>query len=203
LSCFSSEKGEENVENSLLVKTDASFAMNFLIYIQNIFLNQNRKEGEVTFPYLPSRIIFNEHFESKYNELWNEVSQKIADDHINGASIFYEEKNLFYERLFPVNSTGLKDFSEIYKAFDVWWNSFAGRFAAERSVDEAGEKLYSDLAASLIERGIKPEQELHISLIYDKCVLADAKVLPYYAVIPIKDFFVNYEELVQKLLKHI
>lgn len=44
------------MENSLLMKIDASFALNFLIYIQNIFLNQSRKEGEVTFPYLPLRI---------------------------------------------------------------------------------------------------------------------------------------------------
>ncbi|MFS0644391.1 hypothetical protein [Siminovitchia sp. 179-K 8D1 HS] len=191
------------MENSLLMKIDASFALNFLIYIQNIFLNQSRKEGEVTFPYLPLRITFNENFESKYNELWNEVSQRIADDHINGAYIFYEEKDLFYERLFPVNSIGLKDFSEIYKAFDVWWNSFAGRFAAERSIDEVAEKLYADLAASLIKRGIKPEHELHISLIYDKCILADAEASSYFAVIPIRDFFVKYEELVQKLLKYI
>ncbi|MFS0593212.1 hypothetical protein AB1L05_16640 [Cytobacillus horneckiae] len=187
------------MENSLLMKTDVSFALNFLIYIQNIFLNQSQTKEELKFPYLSTRISFNEDFEIMYKELWSEVSESISDDNISCEIRFYEEKDLFYQRLFEINSDSLKQFREIYKTFEVWWNSFAGRFSVERSIDEMGQNLYMDLADSLIKRGIKPEKALSISLIYDECLLANAEVSSYFAVLPIRDFFVQYKVLVSKL----
>jgi hypothetical protein len=187
------------LENSLIMKTDTSFALNFLIYIQNIFLNQNRNEEDLRFPYLSTRIAFIEDFELKYEELWNEISQRISDDNKNDVRTFYEEKDLFYQRLVVIDADSLKNFKEIYKTFKVWWNSFAGRFSIERSIDEMGQKLYWDLANWLVQRGIEPKKELNISLIYDKCLLANAQISSYFAVVPIRDFFVKYEELVPKL----
>lgn len=181
------------------MKTDSSFALNFLIYIQNIFLNQSRTKEELKFPYLSTRISFKEDFELIYKEMWSEVSKGISDDNISGEIRFYEEKNLFYQRLFVINSDSLKQFNEIYTTFEVWWNSFAGRFSVERSIDEMGQNLYMDLADSLIQRGIEPEKALCISLIYDECLLANAEVSSYFAVFPVRDFFVRYKELVSKL----
>jgi len=185
--------------NSLIMKTDTTFALNFLIYIQNIFLNQNRNEEDLRFPYLSTRIAFKEDFELKYEELWNEISQRISDDNKNDVRTFYEEKDLFYQRLFVIDADSFKYFNEIYKTFKVWWNSFAGRFSIERSIDEMGQKLYWDLANSLVQRGIEPKKELNISLIYDECLLANAQVSSYFAVLSIRDFFVKYKELASKL----
>ena len=39
------------MENSLVMETDTSFTLNFLIYLQNIYLNQNRNEDDLRFPY--------------------------------------------------------------------------------------------------------------------------------------------------------
>ncbi|SLL31577.1 L-rhamnose mutarotase [Bacillus dakarensis] len=191
------------MENSLIMKTDTSFALNFLIYIQNIFLNQNRNEEDLRFPYLSTRIAFKEDFELKYDELWNEISQRISEDNKNDLKIFYEENNLFFQWLFVNDEDSLMNFNEIYETFKVWWNSFAGRFAIERSVDEMGQKLYWDLANSLVQRGIEPKKEVNISLIYDECLLANAQVSSYFAVLPIGNFFVKYKELVQKLKMYI
>ncbi|MDA7027522.1 hypothetical protein PJ311_13095 [Bacillus sp. CLL-7-23] len=55
------------MENSFVMVTDAPVSLNFLIYIQNIFLNQKRQE--LRFPYLSTRIVFKEDFELKYKEL--------------------------------------------------------------------------------------------------------------------------------------
>ncbi len=51
----------------------------------------------------------------------------------------------------------------------------------------------------IIPRGTKPQRSLDISLIYDECLLVDIDVSAYFAVLPIKDFFVKYNELVLKL----
>lgn len=191
------------MENSLLMRIEASYALNFLIYIQNIYLNQNRNEEESRFPYYPSKVAFKEEFDLGYKSLWDKVSQRISDHHSNGVKIFYEEKDLFYQSLFVNNSDSLKEFNEIYKSFKVWWGSFAGHFAVERSSDEKSEKLYVELASSLTQRGIEPQKELSISLVYDECLLVNLEVSPYFAILPTKDFFVKYNELVPKLQKCI
>ncbi|ASN05801.1 hypothetical protein [Virgibacillus necropolis] len=185
--------------NSLLMKTDKSSALNFLIYIQNIFLNQNPNEDELRFPYFSKRIAFKKDFELKYEELWNEVSQKVFDDNVNDVRIFYEEKDLFYQSLFEIDACSFKEFSEIHKTFQVWWNSFAGSFSLERSVDEVGQKLYVDLTNSLSQRKIEPCSELHISLLYDECLLANPEVTSNFAILPVKEFFIKYKDLVRKL----
>ncbi len=153
------------MENTLLMKIDTSFALNFLIYIQNISLNQNRNEEDLKFPYLSTRMEFKEDFELKYIELWNAVSQKISGDDSNGLRIFYEEGELFYQKLFEDNTDSLTNFNEVYKCFQVWWDSFAGRFSVERCIDETVHNLYLELANSLKESGVEPKKQLNISLI--------------------------------------
>ncbi|MDQ0153951.1 hypothetical protein [Robertmurraya andreesenii] len=83
--------------------------------------------------------------------------------------------------------------------FKVWWGSFAGQFAVERTTDEKVESLYRDLAYSLQKKWIEPFKALHISLLYDECVLVNANTSSYFAVLPIRDFFVAYKELVPRL----
>jgi hypothetical protein len=50
----------------------------------------------------------------------------------------------------------------------------------------------------LIKKGIKPQKELNIILIYDDCLLIDLEQTPYFAVLSIKDF-VKSKELIAKL----
>jgi hypothetical protein len=189
------------MKNTLEMETDASFALNFLIYIQNIFLNQDQKNENLRFPYLPTNVLFRDDFEIKYKELWDEVSQRIANDNKKGAIPYHEDRELYYERLFVIDEASSKVFNEIYKTFNVWWNSFAGHISVERSIDEMGQQLYTELANILIHKGIKPKRRLNISLIYDQCFLADTHTSSYFAVIPIRDFFAKYNELVSKLEK--
>lgn len=191
------------MENSLLMRTEATYALNFLIYIQNIYSNQNCNEENLRFPYYPSKFVFKEEFELEFKDLWDNVSQRISDHHRNDQKIFYEEKDLFYQSLFVDNSNSLKNFNEIYKSYKVWWDSFVGHFAVERSIDEKVEMIYVELAKSLTQKKIVPQKELSISLIYDECLLVNSEVSSYFAVLPIKDFYVNYHELVPRLQKCI
>ncbi|MEO4055628.1 hypothetical protein [Solibacillus sp. CAU 1738] len=187
------------MENTLLMRTEASHSLNFLVYIQNIFLNRSQSRDELKFPYIPTRCEFRKDFDMRYRELWDEVSKRISEHPINDIKIFAEEKNLFYKGLFVENDDTLNEFNEIYNSFKVWWGSFAGRFSVERSIDEKGQEIYAELASLLLEKGIKPQKELNISLIYDECVLVDLEPSSYFAVLSIRDCFVNYKELIPKL----
>lgn len=186
--------------NSLQMRTEATYSLNFLVYIQNIFLNQTQSKEEFKFPYIPIKYIFQEDFELCYKKLWDEVSQRISEHPINDIKIFNEEKDLFYRSLFKPSNDNLKDYHEIYLSYKVWWDSFAGRFSIERSIDEVAQKLYMELANSLIQNEIEPQKELNISLIYDECLLVNVDASSYFAVLSTKDLFVKYKETVLKLL---
>ena len=185
------------MDNLLEMEIDTSFTLNLLIYIQNIYLNQNEKD--LKFPYLSTKMVFKEDFEIKYKELLDEVWQKIFSSNDNDLKVFYEDKDLFYQKLFENSPENLTSFNEVYKSFKVWWGSFAGQFSMERSIDEIGHTLYVDLTNWLLQRRKTPQNRLRISLIYDECVLANIPFSSYFAVVPIRDFFIKYKELVPRI----
>ena len=186
--------------NSLQMRTEATYSLNFLVYIQNIFLNQTQSKEEFKFPYIPFKYIFQEDFELCYKKLWDEVSQRISEHPMNDIKIFNEEKDLFYQSLFVPSNDTLKDYNEIYQSYKIWWDSFAGRFSVEMSIEEVAQKLYMELANSLIQNEIEPQKDLNISLIYDECLFVNLDAPSYFAVLSTKDLFVKYKETVLKLL---
>ncbi|MEC0239499.1 hypothetical protein P4H66_06470 [Paenibacillus dokdonensis] len=188
------------MKSTLLMKTEAPISLNFLVYVQNIFLNRNRSRNEMKFPYITSKFEFREDFDMRYRELWNVVSKRIAEHSIN---FLEDEKNIIYQGLFAQDDNTLNEYNEIYRSFIVWWRSIAGGFSVERSVDEIGQQIYTDLASLLVEKGIQPQKEFIISYIYDECLLFELEPSSYYAVVSIRDCFMNYKGLVQKLQQSI
>jgi L-rhamnose mutarotase len=188
--------------NSFIMRTEANYSLNFLVYIQNIYLNQTQSRDEIKFPYLPATYIFQEDFEIQFRKLWIEVSNRISHHPIHDLEIFTEEKMLFYQRLFAESETSMGDYEDIYQSFTAWWDSFAGRFAIERSIDidDKGQKIYMELAKLLTQKGIEPQNDLNISLLYDDCIVANMKPSSNFAVIPIRDFFINYKKLIPQIL---
>ncbi|WP_404328287.1 hypothetical protein [Mesobacillus maritimus] len=184
--------------NTLLMRTEASYSLNFLIYIQNIFINQNQSREQIKYPYIPSKCEFRKDFEMSFKEVWSQVSKRISEYPIHDQTIFYE-KTIFYKSLFAENDQSLNVYNELYLSFKVWWGSFAGRFAIERSFDVYGQEIYTGLANRLMEKEMKPQRDLSISLLYDECLYVELKPAAYFAVLPIQDWLVNHKELIQKL----
>ncbi|MGM0904534.1 MAG: hypothetical protein ACQEXB_26005 [Bacillota bacterium] len=187
------------MENTLLMRTEASYSLNFLIYLQNIYLNQNQNKDPLKYPYRPTKCEFRKDFEKSFKEVWNQISKRIPEHPKHDQNIFFEEKNIFYKSLFIENDDTLQEFAEIYLSFKVWWGSFAGRFAIERSFDVHGQDIYGALVNLLLEKEMKPQRELDISLIYDECFFVDLDPAGYFAVLPIKEWFVNYKQIISKL----
>ena len=102
------------MKNTLVMMTEASCSLNFLVYIQNIFLNQSHDRNELKFPCMPTKYEFPKDFNKHFRELWEEVSNQISENQINDLKIFTEGKSLFYHGLFTEHDDTLKDFNDIY-----------------------------------------------------------------------------------------
>ncbi|MER2059067.1 MAG: hypothetical protein ABTA16_09610 [Niallia sp.] len=185
------------MENTLEMRIEASFSLNFLVYVQNIYINQNQNKDQLKFPYIATRYEFPKDFEKRYRELWSEMLKRVSEHPIN--DIPNEEENVFYHSLFTEENVTSDEFNEIYFSFKVWWNSLAGRFSIERSIDAPLGEIYTVLANLLIEKRIKPKKPLDICLIYDECLLADIEPTFYFTVFSIEDWFIRRKELIPKL----
>ncbi|MCC2338190.1 hypothetical protein ACTFOZ_12580 [Bacillus cereus group sp. MYBK71-2] len=184
--------------DSFTMYTNASHCLNFMIYIQNMYLNQKEKKENLRFPYIARQFNFSTNFEANFKELWYSLRKQIANDRYD-LQIFHEENHIFYEKLFDTQLCNEDSFKELICSFKVWWTSIIGQLSLERSVDEYGQQLYNDLVLYLKQNEIEPLQQLHISLLYDDCVFITNNTTSYSAILPTKHFFINYRDVVTTL----
>ena len=186
---------------SFFMQMDETVTLNFLIYIQNLYLNQKENPERPRFPYSPQPILFADDFEVHFCELWKEAEQRIAEAAASDTAMFYEERDVICRRLFQEDSRTVNNFYGIGKSFEAWWNSMIGCFSLERCVHERSDKLYRDLADFLVEEEMEPERYLHISLLYDACRIGEVGRFPYFALVPVEDFYLRYEAVADNLKK--
>jgi len=184
--------------DSFTIHTNASHCLNFMIYIQNMYLNQKEKKGNLRFPYIAKTLHFSSDFETNFKELWHSLRKQIANNRYD-LQIFHEENHIFYEKLFNTQLCNEDSFKELVCSFQVWWTSIVGQLSLERSVDEYGQQLFNDLVLYLKQNEIEPLQQLHISLLYDDCLLVKENISSYSAILPTKTFFINYRDVVTAL----
>ncbi|MDA2236057.1 hypothetical protein PDM89_23895 [Bacillus cereus] len=184
--------------DSFTIHTNASHCLNFMIYIQNMYLNQKEKKGNLRFPYIAKTLHFSSDFETNFKELWHSLRKQIANNRYD-LQIFHEENHIFYEKLFNTQLCNEDSFKELVCSFQVWWTSIVGQLSLERSVDEYGQQLFNDLILYLKQNEIEPLQQLHISLLYDDCLLVKENISSYSAILPTKTFFINYRDVVTTL----
>ncbi|WP_270343262.1 hypothetical protein [Bacillus mobilis] len=182
------------------IHTNTSFCLNFMIYIQNMYLNQKEKKENLRFPYIAKQVNFSTDFVDNFKELWHTLRKQIANDRYD-LQIFHEENHIFYEKLFDTQLCNEDSFKELVCSFKVWWTSIAGQLSLEWSVSEYSTQLYNDLVLYLKQNEIEPLQQLHISLLYDDCVFAKENISSYSAIVPTKTFFIGYRDVVATLLK--
>ncbi|HHK5535326.1 TPA: hypothetical protein ACQUHH_005878 [Bacillus mobilis] len=186
--------------DSFTIHTNTSYCLNFMIYIQNIYLNQNEKKEHLRFPYIAKQVNFSTDFEANFKELWYTLRKQIANDRYD-LQIFHEENHIFYEKLFDTQLCNEDSFKELVCSFKVWWTSIAGQLSLERSVSEYTEQLYNDLVLYVKQNQIEPLQQLHISFLYDDCIFAKENISSHSAILPTKTFFIGYRDVVTTLSK--
>ncbi|HFJ9405484.1 TPA: hypothetical protein ACGW3F_005419 [Bacillus paranthracis] len=184
--------------DSFTIHTNAPHCLNFMIYIQNIYLNQKEKKENLKFPYIARQFNFSTNFEANFKELWHSLRKQMANDKYD-SQIFYDENHMFYEKLFDNHLCNEELFKELICSFKVWWTSIAGQLSLEWSVSDFSRQLYEDLVLYIKQHQIKPLQQLHISLLYDDCVFVKNNTTSYSAILPTKHFFINYRDVVTTL----
>ncbi|WP_439022257.1 hypothetical protein [Bacillus thuringiensis] len=186
--------------DSFTIYITTPHCLNFMIYIQNIYLNQKESKGNLRFPYIAKTFNFSNDFKENFKELWHTLRKQITNDKYD-SQIFYEENHIFYKKLFDADLCNEESFKELICSFKVWWTSIAGQLSLEYSVTEYSTQLYNDLVLYLKQNQIEPLQQLHISLLYDDCVFVKKNITSYSAILPTKNFFINYKDVVTTLSK--
>ncbi len=184
---------------NFFMQMDKTLTLNFLVYLQNLYLNQKESPERPRFPYSPQPILFAEDFDEHFCELWKEAEQRIVEDATSDTVMFYNERDMIGSRLFQKDIRAVNNFHGIGKSFEAWWGSLIGGFSLERCVDERSDKLYRDLAAFLEKKGVEPRRHLHISLLYDACSIGDVGRFPYFAIVSVEDFYLQYEAVFREL----
>ncbi|HDR7798386.1 TPA: hypothetical protein QCY03_005895 [Bacillus tropicus] len=184
--------------DSFTIHTNASHCLNFMIYIQNMYLNQKEKKENLRFPYIARQLNFSTNFEANFKELWHSLRKKITDDKYD-LQIFYDENYIFYEKLFDTQLCNEDSFKELICSFKVWWTSIVGQHSLECSVSGYSTQLYNDLVLYLKQNEIEPLQQIHLNLLYDDCVFVTNNTTSYSAILPTKHFFINYRDVVTTL----
>ncbi|MGE6539322.1 hypothetical protein [Bacillus luti] len=186
--------------DSFTIYINTPHCLNFMIYIQNMYLNQKESKGNFRFPYIAKTFNFSNDFEVNFKELWHTLRKQIANDKYD-SQIFHEKNHIFYEKLFDADLCNEESFKELICSFKVWWTSIVGQLSLEYSVSGYSNQLYNDLVLYLKQKQIAPLQQLHISLLYDDCVFVKENITSYSAILPTKNFFINYKDVVTTLSK--
>lgn len=189
--------------NQLNLEVTAPYSLNYLIFIQNLFLNNNSNNNlQPLFPNFNSLswgILPQEKFNAKFKEIWNEVIYKNVQNQYYDSNGVLENDSSFYRQLFDRNVNGEFGFSESVKLFLSWWNRFYGKIAMERLFEsEGGQEIYNELSKSLIYLN---NNQFKINIIYDKQRLFSTTSSLSYAVLPIQELFFNRTEIVSNLLE--
>lgn len=193
---------QQEIENSFEMEIIGAYTLNFLIYIQNVYLNQN--EDEFKFPYLAKKLLFKDNFEENFKKLWDEATQTIFNEGERADNkYFFDDREVFYERLFEKKLENLMIFHEVHTTFQTWWDSLVGKFTLERSVDAQIQKVYVDLIDHFFKKGEVPQQRLRLHLIFDDYEFGDTASFSYFVVSPLQEFSIRCDELAIRIKESI
>ncbi|EFI68642.1 group-specific protein [Lysinibacillus sp. HST-98] len=190
--------------NQLNLEVTAPYSLNYLIFIQNLFLNNSSNNNpQSPFPNFNSSgwgILPQEKFNIKFKEIWNEVINNTVQNQYYDSNGVLENESTFYRQLFDRNENGEFGFSESVKLFLSWWNGFHGKIAIEKLFESVGgQVIYNELSQSQILYDLNIKQ-FKINIIYDKQRLFPTTSSLSFAVLPIQELFLNSTDIVSNLL---
>ncbi|MGM0834616.1 MAG: group-specific protein [Bacillota bacterium] len=192
---------QEGIQSGFEMEVNTPYSLNYLIYVQNIYLNSINKDREnPLFPYVDSSMWgITDEFEKNFTEVWKEAVNKNFQSGLYDHNGILDLDKVLYQKLFKDNETGAFGYSESVKSFLAWWNGIYGKIAIESVFnDDRMNKVYRELSTSICVN-----KRLKIDLIYDRPFLTRTSVGSWYAVLPIEDIFIpnKGQEIIAKLKK--
>lgn len=179
-----------------VVVTTTSTSLNFLIYVQNLYLSQKQR-GQSRFPsYRVPYFVFHEQFEENFRQLWATILAEMNENPVNDLKFFYEQKDVLAAQLFNGQAVGSVKFEDVYQTFQNWWGSFVGSFAIERAADDKMSQLYTDLT---MKYAVDFDQ-LTVSILYDDYVFASHETPYEMKITSIPEIYLRYEDVVARIV---
>src|SRR5699024_8526360 len=112
------------LNNEFSIQLTGSTDLNFLIYIQNDYLNQKQKADLPKFPLLSDSVSYTETFEADFKETWEQLTNRehnlAQKEDITAEDLPLTELELrwFYDRLID-SSVPYEEFQFFYRAFSA------------------------------------------------------------------------------------
>jgi hypothetical protein len=200
---------QEVESNPFEIEVNTPYSLNYLVFVQNIFLNSNDKNSRNPFfPYVDSSkwgVLQNEEFEKTFKEIWNEVIHKNRTNRLYDHNGILDFEKTSFKQLFEKNENGEFGYSESVKSFLAWWDGIYGKIAIGKVFDDDSmNKIYCELAKSIKpSNDVAINRRLKIDLVYDKPLLVGSTQSSWYVVLPIEEIFKskNRPFVITKLLK--
>ncbi|MEW8971586.1 MAG: group-specific protein, partial [Mesobacillus sp.] len=129
---------EVEYQSGFEMEVNAPYSLNYLIAIQNIYLNSKNTDCESPlFPYVDSSTwgILEEEFEETFTQVWEASVQKNSREHMYDHNGVLQFDKQLYQKLFKNNESGSFGYSESVKFFLAWWNGLHGKIAIEATFD--------------------------------------------------------------------
>lgn len=193
---------QERIHSGFEMEVNAPYSLNYLIFVQNIYLNsKNKGKEKPLFPYTDSSMwgILNEDFKKNFSEVWKEAVNKNSQSRLYDHNGILDLNKSLFQKLFENTEKGVFGYSESVKSFLAWWDGIYGKIAIEGVFDDDRmSKFYRELSTSL-----NVNKRLKIDLIYDKQFFNGQSESSWYAVLPIEDIFNQRKrpEIISNLLR--
>lgn len=177
------------------IYTYCSHSVNYLIYLQNIFLNSHSSNNNsYYFPYWDNdETGFKS--EDEFIARWKDSFRKIINGryHANSEPLLVDKYSPIFLSLFEEGDKGIVHFEKNYKSFLSWWNTdgFGAQLLIELFTNEL--PLYDELQRLITKD--KPKivnEKLTVEIIYDDAYLLPNIEKKGYVLIPYKEL-INYK----------
>lgn len=155
---------------------NCSEAMNYLVYVQNIYLNKYRREivpfgNSLKFPYMDVDawgLLDPETFKERFRLLWSQAIQALASgESWRVHELIYTQSDKF-QSLFTRDEAGSSGLEKSYLSFIAWWKIGWERLSAEGIAD----------FLQVIQEGLQNECfvlncDLRFEFVYDRFPVVD------------------------------
>ncbi|MBD3919223.1 hypothetical protein H8B09_10705 [Paenibacillus sp. PR3] len=190
------------MNSSFTIELRASYALNYLIYVQNAVLNKREtgSERNSKFPYLncDDWHLTDDNFEHVFTEVWEDMLGKIAlnpqSDH-NGVG---ETERKVYLRLFKPDREGELGFVESWQSFNAWFGGYWGHYAIESLIDNT---LINEMYTKL--RPHFQSNKLSILVLYDEptFIHKELKALQHVNVVSFHQLRHAFDQTIERIIR--
>jgi hypothetical protein len=179
-------------KSSFNLELRSSHSLNYLIYLQNIYLNlQSSITDNHKFPYFihQEKDIEIDDFLNIFRELWN----SIVRDYSNEGAVFFDpfltnDGKTIFKRFFKDNEGGLYLLKYTSESFISWWQNEIGQLAIEHTASQWVQKIFDTVYREIEQtKDATYSSKFIIELTYDNFPLGDIHEGSNFIIIPFKN----------------